>query len=516
MGTPRKPRKDTENPVDRAKADAAALATARSAPGFARRHVHLIGIGGAGVSALVPLLRAAGATVSGCDAHDSPALKRMTQDGVAIAIGHHADHVRGADLVVHTAAVDASHPEIAAARAAGIPVMTRGACLVALMAGSRTVAIAGSHGKTSTTWMAGHLLSEAGRDPLIMVGGSVAALGGGGSRAGTGGIFVAETDESDGSCFQVTPDIAVVTNLDHEHLRHYGSYQALVTAFDGWLRRVPANGTVILPVAGTGSELATSLGSVRDSVGHIRARILRCGLDRGDLHFRDLHLGPDGSRGTVVMNGHSVGEITVPLPGAHMALNALMAIAAVRAIDPACNLAALARCERVRRRFTVHGQPRGIRVVEDYGHHPTEVRATIAAAALGGGRVHVVFQPHRHTRTADSFGDFVAAFDQAGALALLPVYGAGEAPIPGADHAALAAAIRARRMASHQAGDVVAVDEAGLALPVIAAHARPGDTVLVLGAGDVGDLAPTMVLALDRAGTTTSDHALAPVAAESA
>jgi UDP-N-acetylmuramate--alanine ligase len=500
-----------------AQTDAAVMQAAQAAPGFAGRHVHLLGIGGAGVGALVPLLRAAGATVSGCDAHHSPALARFAQAGIAVAVGHHADHVHGADLVVHTAAVDANHPELAAARAAGIPVITRGACLVALMAGSRTVAIAGSHGKTSTTWMSGHLLAESGRDPLVMVGGSVAALGGGGARAGTGGIFVAETDESDGSCFQVTPDIAVVTNLDHEHLRHYGSYAGLVDAFSAWLARLGAHGTAILPVAGPGSELG------RDPRHPLRARVLRCGRDHGDLHYRDLVLGPDGSRGRVIMHGRDLGEITVPLPGAHMALNALMAVAAVRALDPACDLTTLGRCERVRRRFTVHGAPNRIRVVEDYGHHPTEVRATIAAAALAGGRVQVVFQPHRHTRTADSFDDFVAAFDQAHALALLPVYGAGETPIPGADSTALAAALAKRRAAAGHQGPISAPAEAGAALPFIAAHAHPGDTVLVLGAGDVGDLAPTMVLALGHAPTApqstapkaaTTDHALAPVAAE--
>jgi UDP-N-acetylmuramate--alanine ligase len=458
--------------------------------------VHLLGIGGAGVGALVPLLRAAGAEVNGCDSHDGPALDRLRDMGIPVAVGHDPAHADGIDLIVHTAAVAKDHPELLAASARGIPVQTRGQCLVSLMEGARTVAISGSHGKSSTTWMTGHLLTAAGADPVVMVGGSVAALGGGG-RPGGGDLFVAETDESDGSFAQVRPMVAVVTNLDHEHLRHYGSFRGLEDAFRSWLETIPAAGTIIIPTEGLSSRLTDGLA----------AKVIRVGVDDGDLHAADLELGADGSRLIAVLDGDELGELIVPLPGVHMASNALMALAAARAAHgSSVRPELLAGCERVRRRFTVHGAPRGIRVVEDYGHHPAEVRATIAAARLGGGRVHVLFQPHRHTRTADCFTGFVAAFDQAHALAMLPIYAAGEDEIEGVSAHALANAIAARRRVStvdEGGGQVLSADAPAEAVAFIAAHAQPGDTVLVLGAGDVGACVPALIGALSTEPRTT-------------
>ncbi len=446
---------------------------------FRGLHVHLLGIGGAGVSALVPLLQRVGAVVSGCDLHDAAMIGRLRGRGVACSIGHDPAHLAGVDLVVHSAAVPSDHPELTEARRLGLPVLTRGACLIQLMEGSRTLAIAGSHGKTTTTWMAAHLLTEAGIDPVVMVGGAVQALDGGGARAGTGNVFIAETDESDGSFAGVEPEIAVVTNLDYEHLRHYGSFAGLENAFHAWLMRIPPEGAVILPSSGLSPRLTVGL----------RCRVLRVGLDEGDWHAANVELGADGSRMHVIAGDRDLGEVRVSIPGSHMALNALMACAAARLVAPACDLSVLGRCERVRRRFTVHGQPAGIRVVEDYGHHPTEVRATIAAARLGGGRVHVVFQPHRYTRTADCFEAFTQAFDQAHAVAILPVYAASESPIPGVNAADLAAALRQRRSGLGE-DTVVSCRDQQDAIAHIGALAAPGDTVLVLGAGDVGTLAP--------------------------
>jgi UDP-N-acetylmuramate--alanine ligase len=453
---------------------------------FRGRRVHLMGIGGAGVSALVPLLKEVGAIVSGCDSSESATIARLRAEGVSVATGHHPDHARDVDLIVHTAAVAAGHPELVAAGARGIPVMTRGQCLVELMTGTRTVAIAGSHGKTSTTWMIGHLLAESGLDPVVMVGGSVASLGGG-ARAGKSDLFVAETDESDGSFAAVDPEVAVLTNLDHEHLRHYGSFTAIEDAFAAWLARVPATGAVVVPTEGLSERI----------LARARCRVIRCGLDHGDVHASELELGPDGSRMRVSAFGKDLGEVHVTLPGAHMASNALMAIAAARHVAPDCNLSALARCERVRRRFTVHGTPTGVRVVEDYGHHPTEVRATIAAATLGGGRVHVVFQPHRYTRTADCFQEFISAFDQAHSLVLLPIYAASEEPIPGIDSRLLADSIRSRHTSDRLVEYTADREEA---VELIGHAAEPGDTVLVLGAGDVGELAGPLVRFFSPAG----------------
>ncbi|MBA2481501.1 MAG: UDP-N-acetylmuramate--L-alanine ligase [Planctomycetes bacterium] len=459
---------------------------------FRGRRVHLMGIGGAGVSALVPLLQEVGAIVSGCDCSAGPVVARLRAAGVAIAMGHGPEHGLDVDLIVHTAAVPVDHPELAAARARGVPVLTRGECLVELMTGTRTIAVSGSHGKSTTTWMVGHLLTEAGLDPVVMVGGSVASLGGG-ARAGKSDLFVAETDESDGSFADVEPEIAIVTNLDHEHLRHYGSFSALERSFNAWLRTIPASGAAIVPTSGLGERVLDG----------VVARVVRCGLDAGDYHCTELDLGADGSRARISGFGVDLGEVRVTLPGAHMVHNALMAIAAVRHIAPDCDLSALARCERVRRRFTVHGSPAGVRIVEDYGHHPTEVRATIAAARLGGGRVHVVFQPHRFTRTADSFADFTAAFDQADTVVLLPIYAASEEPIAGVDARHLADAIRARRGIDPP---VSHVDDEADAVAAIATRARAGDTVLILGAGDVGDLAGPFMRFFPQAGR---DHGVA-------
>lgn len=459
---------------------------------FAGKRVHLIGIGGSGVSALVPLLQARGASVSGCDATVSAMTRRLSAGGVPVAYGHHADHIRDTDVVVHTAAMADDHPELQAARARGITVLGRGACLVALMAGARTIAVSGSHGKTSTTWFLGHLLVESGADPLVMVGGAVGALGGGGARLGRGGLFVAEVDESDGSFAGVSPGIAVVTNLDHEHLRHYGSFANLETAFNQWLQRVPADGLVVVPASGSNGL------SERVTAG-LAAPVLRVGLASGDCHATELALGADGSRCRVLLHGEDIGELYVPIPGAHMVTNALMAAAAARWAYPGVTLASLAGCERVRRRFLVHGNVAGVRVVEDYGHHPSEIRATIAAARLAGGRVHVLFQPHRYTRTQDCFGDFVSAFDQAYLVALLPVYAAGEAPIDGATSAALSAAVMQRR-SGEDAVTVVATAEPAVAVAFVARGALPGDTILILGAGDVGECAPQVLEFLLMAG----------------
>jgi UDP-N-acetylmuramate--alanine ligase len=448
---------------------------------FYGRHVHLLGIGGSGVSALVPLLQAQGATVSGCDSQESSTTQRLTASKVAVAIGHDPCHVAGADIVVHTAAVAADHPELVAARLAGARVLTRGACLIELMSGMRTLAVSGSHGKTSTTWFAGHLLTTAGADPLVMVGGSVASLGGG-ARAGRGGWFVAEVDESDGSFAGVRPQIAIVTNLDREHLRHYGSFANLERTFHEWLRTLPSDGLAVVPANGLAAQIT----------GGIAARVLTVGLESGDCHAAELELGGEGSTCRVILHGRDLGPLHVPIPGAHMVANALMALVAARVVHPGVRLADLASCERVGRRFRVHGIAAGVRVVEDYGHHPAEIRATVAAARLGGGRVHVLFQPHRHTRTQDCFAEFITAFDQAQQVVLLPIYGAGEEPIAGVTSAALAAAISERRC-EPPGGTVQVVTDRDQAPRIFADCAASGDTILILGAGDVGECAPRIL-----------------------
>jgi UDP-N-acetylmuramate--alanine ligase len=450
---------------------------------FHSRRIHLMGIGGAGMSALVPLLRQAGALVSGCDLAEGPACRRLASEGVPIALGHDPAHVDGCDLVVHTSAVGPQHAELRAARAAGVEVIGRPTCLAELMRGSTTLAVAGSHGKTTTTWMVGHLLAEHGVDPLVMVGGSVAAIGGHGGRCGEGRIFVAEVDESDGGFRYVRPDVAIITNLESEHLRHYGSFAALCESFHDWLQDMGPTGVAIIDAETLDPRVSRG----------VAPRCVAVGLMAGEVHSADLRLDAEGSTFRVIRQGADAGEVRLMAPGQHNVHNALMAIAAVDAVAPGCDIGRLASWQPVGRRFTIHGRPRGIRVVEDYAHHPTELRVTIAAAALAGGRRHAIFQPHRPTRTSDCFDGFTAAFDEVAALVVLPVYAAGEDPIAGASGRDLAEAIAARRRAA--GGDpalVQFVTNGDTALSFIAAHAVPGDTCLVLGAGDVGRLAPRL------------------------
>lgn len=463
---------------------------------FRDRHVHLMGIGGAGVGALVPLLQAAGARLSGCDVSESASVRRHRAAGITISIGHHPSHGQDVDIFVHTAAVRDDHPEIDAARQAGAQIMTRAQCLVQLMQGTRTIAVAGSHGKSSTTWMLGHLLVQAGNDPVVMVGGGVASLGEGGARVGSGDCFVAETDESDGSFAQVRPEVAIVTNLDHEHLRHYGSFEHLLATFRSWLETIPKHGCVILPISGAASHLGEGLACT----------VLQVGLDRGDVHGAELALHADGSDVQVEYRGSSRGWMYVPQPGVHMVSNALMAYAAACHVSTTVQTIDLASCERVGRRFTVHGNPRGVRVVEDYGHHPTEIRATIAAARLAGGRVHILFQPHRYSRTVDCFEDFVSAFDQAASVLVAPIYAGSEDPIAGASSQALAQAIADRRRLAGEPGPVTAVSDPEVGLALLQRQARPGDTCLILGAGDIGPYAPMLVQRLEAGGGDVITH----------
>lgn len=451
------------------------------------QHVHLMGVGGAGMSALVPLLQQAGATCSGCDLVRSPTVEQSEQRGVQTFLGHDLSHLQDVDIVVYSSAVPVEHEELREARLRGIHVISRASCLAELMRTHKTIAVAGSHGKTTTTWMLGHLLQEADLDPLIMCGGSLNALNGLGGRAGAGGLFVAEVDESDGGFLHVDPHIAILCNLEAEHIRHYGDFAALCTAVQQWLQAIPADGFII-----TGQDAICQRLSAETN-----AKVITCGIENGDYSCRDLQLGPEGSDCVVMHLGVELGRLHVPMPGVHNVFNALCAIAAARCVAKDIAISALNTCERVDRRFSVRAEINGIRVVEDYAHHPTEITATIAAAALGAKNVHVIFQPHRYSRTADSFQDFVTCFDQAHSLVLLPIYAAHEEAMPGIHSRALAEAIAAHHRQAFGHGEQVQyAAHPEEAIGFMQAQAQSGDSILVLGAGDVNQMVQPLCEAL--------------------
>ena len=444
---------------------------------YAGKRVHLMGIGGSGMSALVPLLRQTGAEVSGCDLSASKTVERLRTQGVPIDIGHDQDHMHNCDICIHSSAISTAHQELRYARENNVLVLNRSACLASLLAGQDTIAVVGSHGKTSTTWMLAHFLRSVGLDPTVMVGGTVPDLGHSGGHSGAGDWFVAELDESDGGFLQVEARLIVLTNLEAEHARHYGGYEAMCDVFAQWLAQVPPNGAIIAPDHGVPERIFA----------HTRASVIRCGPST-NYYWQQAVFTAESAQASLVSDGQVLGQLIVPTPGAHMLDNALLAYRAARQVAAAVRPDALANCQRVRRRFTDRGTIHGIRVIEDYAHHPTEIKATVAAAACAGGHIHAIFQPHRYTRTADCFAQFLRDCDGIVGLAILPVYAAGEEAIVGASGRDLAEAIAARRL---QTGDKAAAYRVqytrsmAAAAQFIASQASSGDTCLVLGAGDV-------------------------------
>jgi UDP-N-acetylmuramate--alanine ligase len=442
------------------------------------RRVHFVGIGGAGMSGLAEILHASGYAVSGSDARESETTRRLAARGIALTIGHAATSVVGADVVVHSSAIAAGNPELRAAQARGIPVISRAEMLAELMRMKYGVAVSGSHGKTTTTTLVAEVLAAGGLDPTSIVGGRVHSLGAN-SRLGAGDVLVAEADESDGSFLHLAPTVVVITNIDHEHLEHYGSFEALVEAFATFAQRVPFYGLDVLclddPV-------------VQGLLPRLSRRVCTYGLSpQADVSATQVE--PDGfaMRFAARAHGRALGELRLPLLGAHNVVNALAALAVGLEFDVPFERAraALESFGGVARRFERCGEREGVLVVEDYGHHPTEIRATLSAArAALGRRLVVVFQPHRYSRTRDLFDALAGAFHDADQLILTEIYAAGEDKIPGVSAQALAAAIRER---GHRA--VEYVGESEQIVGRVRERVRAGDVLIFLGAGDVGRLA---------------------------
>jgi UDP-N-acetylmuramate--alanine ligase len=436
------------------------------------RRIHVVGVGGSGMSAIATVLVAMGHTVSGSDARDSAVLAGLRRAGVSTVVGHAAANVAGVDVVAASTAVPADNPELSAARAAGAVVLRRAETLAAICATRRTLAVGGTHGKTTTTAMLALALREAGLEPSFIVGGEVSGLGGGAAWGAGGGWFVVEADESDGTFTELGAEGVVVTNVEPDHLDHHGTFEALQEAFDRFLAEARGPRVVCAddPVA---ARLAAS------------ADCLTYGTDPGATYRLDgVVSSRSGVAATVVHDGAELGRLEVPLPGLHNARNAAGALVAALAVgarfeDAARGLAAFAG---VRRRFEHRGEVAGVTFVDDYAHLPSEVSAALEAARAGGyGRVVCVFQPHRYTRTAALWRDFATAFDDADVLAVTDVYAAGQAPLPGITgklvvDAVLDAGPRRRVAWLPGRSDVLAW---------LAAELRPGDLCLTLGAGDL-------------------------------
>jgi UDP-N-acetylmuramate--alanine ligase len=444
---------------------------------YGRTHrIHFIGIGGSGMCGIAEVLLNMGYQVSGSDLKSGEATERIVALGGRVFVGHSPSNVEGAQVVVFSTAVAADNPEMAAARAAGVPVIGRAEMLAELMRMKYGVAVGGAHGKTTTTSMIAGVLARGGLDPTIVVGGRLHALGSN-ARLGRGQFLVAEADESDGSFLRLSPAVSVITNIDREHLDHYAGIEEIRKAFVTFANRVPFYGVVVLCVDDP---------EVREILPEVAKRTLLYGTrPEAEVRADQVTLLPHGSRFTVVGAGRMLGEIELRVPGRHNVLNALAAVAVGLEVEVGFGqiVEALGGFRGVSRRFETRGEAGGVRVVDDYAHHPTEIAATLAAARGLGGRRLVIFQPHRFSRTRALRDEFGACFGDADHVWVLDIYPAGEAPIPGVSAHSLVESARARgaRQLEH------APDPAAAAAAV-AAEARAGDVVLTLGAGDVWKL----------------------------
>jgi UDP-N-acetylmuramate--alanine ligase len=452
------------------------------------QHAHFVGIGGIGMSGIAEILLNLGFQVSGSDVKRSAVTDRLAQLGATIYEGHAAAHVAGATVVVTSSAVNARNPEVLEAHARKIAVIPRAEMLAELMRLKYGIAIAGMHGKTTTTSMVASALAAGGLDPTVVVGGRVDALGSN-ARLGTTQYLVAEADESDRSFLKLSPILAIVTNLDREHMDCYRDMADVEHAFLDFMDRVPFYGAVTACL--DNPQLKTILPQVR-------RRVFTYGEDfEADFRLEYLDAAACTAQGCftrfqVHSSAGPLGPFELHVPGRHNALNATAAVAVAHQLEvaPEKIVEGIAHFRGVDRRFQQRGMARGITVVDDYGHHPTEIRATLAAARdYGRGRVHVIFQPHRYTRTADLLDQFADAFAAANTVFVLPIYAASEEPIAGVTAELLAGRIRGPRVA-------FAPDFAAAVAGVVAA-AREGDLILTLGAGSVGQLAPQILAALE-------------------
>ena len=450
-------------------------------------HIHFVGVGGIGMSGIAEVLVNLGYEVSGSDLHRSAVTDRLQGLGIRFDEGHDARYLEGADTVVVSTAVPLDNPEREGAGRAGVPVVTRGEMLAALTDLKRGIAVAGSHGKTTTTAMVALVLESAGLDPTAIIGGKLSAFGSN-ARLGSGQFIVVEADESDRSFLQLSPEIAVLTNLDDEHLEAYDGIEDLEDSFVAFAERVPPDGCVVACVDDQ---------RLRRVLPRVRRDVVTYGIRESSAHVcaRETSLAPSGSRSRVqIAATRSELDLRLVVPGRHSVLNALAAVAVgVRlGVSPDTIAEALSQFNGADRRLQDYGEVDGVGVLDDYGHHPTEIEAVIDAVRLRvPRRLRVVFQPHRYSRTIRLLERFGSALALADDVILTEVYPAGETPIPGATAEAIADAVRGN--SSTPVRVVTILDR----IPeIVAADSRPGDIIVTLGAGSVGCLPERIVKAL--------------------
>ncbi len=443
--------------------------------------IHFVGIGGIGMSGIAEVLINLGYTVQGSDTADNANVKRLRDKGAKITVGHDARLVDGAEVVVVSSAIKRENPELVAARAKRLPVVRRAEMLAELMRLKSCVAVAGTHGKTTTTSLVAALLDAGHFDPTVINGGIINAYGTN-ARLGAGDWMVVEADESDGTFLKLPADIAIVTNIDAEHLDHFKTFAAVQEAFRAFVENVPFYGFAVM---------CTDHPIVQRIVGRIEdRRVITYGENpQADVRLIDLHHANGGSRFSVAFRdwagtqAHVIDKLVLPMPGRHNALNATAAIAVARELGVSDELIrkALDSFGGVRRRFTRAGEWNGVTIIDDYGHHPVEIAAVLSAARESTkGQVIAVVQPHRYTRLATLFEPFSTCFNDADAVIVADVYAAGEAPIKGIDRDALVAAVRAR---GHR--QVIALPGPKQLAGIVKGLAKSGDYVVCLGAGNI-------------------------------
>ncbi len=453
-------------------------------PELIGKRVHFIGIGGAGMSGLARIALSHGIKVSGSDAKDSNVVIALTALGANVSVGHKGENVDGADLIVFSTAISENNPERLRALELGLPIIARATALALLMSESKSIAVAGTHGKTTTSSMLTVALQATGADPSFAIGGTITASGSNAHR-GTGEFFVAEADESDGSFVAYHPYGAIITNIEHDHVDFFFDENAVFEAFTDFVTTIDSEGFLIYCNDDKGSR---KLGS---TVTNTRTFTYGTSPD-SDLVIDQITLLPLGSSARAIWHGKVIGKLELSVPGHHNLMNAAAALAAGIVLDqaPTEMIDGLATFKGAGRRFEIKGTVNGIRVIDDYGHHPTEIEVTLTAARrfAGEGRLIVVFQPHRYSRTKAFIDNFATTLDLADEVIVLEIYAASEKPIAGISSEAIVEKMTHGKFIPNF---IDAVD-------AVVKSARPGDVVITLGAGDVSSLAPIIVEELAR------------------